>query len=151
MQLNTTARTGMTLMYKQQGFTLIEVMITVVIVGILAAVAVPIYSDYVVRGKIPDATSALSTKRVQNEQYFQDNRSYVGAPGCTADTTTSKYFSFSCSPAATATSYTIRADGVGSMTGFAFTIDEANNKETPAVASGWATSTTCWVTSKGGC
>lgn len=138
-------------MSKQQGFTLIEVMITVVIVGILAAIAVPAYMDYVVRGKIPDATSALSTKRVQNEQYFQDNRSYVGAPGCTADTTTSKFFSFSCYPVATATTYTIRADGVGSMASFAFTIDEANNKTTPTVATGWTTSATCWVTSRGGC
>lgn len=136
---------------QQQGFTLIEVMVTVVIVGILAAIAVPIYSDYVVRGKIPDATAALSTKRVQNEQFFQDNRTYVGTPGCSADAVTSKYFTFSCSPAATATSYTIRADGVGTMAGFAFTLDEANNKTTPSVASGWTTSATCWVTSKGGC
>lgn len=151
MQLNTTARTGMTLMYKQQGFTLVEVMVTVVIVGILAAIAVPIYTDYVVRGKIPDATSALLTKRVQNEQFFQDNRSYVGAPGCVADTTSSRYFTFSCNPAETATTYTLRADGVDSMAGFAFTLDEANNKATPSVASGWTASTTCWVSSKGGC
>src|SRR4051812_25565453 len=65
----------------QKGFTLIEVMITVVIVAILAAIAVPNYRDYVTRGRVVEATSALSDTRVKMEQYFQDNRAYPA--GCT--------------------------------------------------------------------
>ena len=94
----------------QAGFTLIEVMITVAIVAILSMVALPSYREYVIRGNIPEATSRLATKQVQMEQFFQDNRTYVGGTGCTADTASSKYFDFSCS-AVTATTFTITAAG----------------------------------------
>jgi len=142
-------------MKAQHGFTLIELMVVVVVVGILAAIAVPSYTAYVVRGKIPDATSNLATKRVQMEQFFQDNRTYVGAPACNADTTTSQYFDFSCSPAATQVSYTLQAAGktaVGknSMAGFTYTINEQNAKATTSVPAGWTASATCWVTKKDG-
>ena len=136
-------------MKTQSGFSLIELMIVVVVVAILGAVAMPAYNDYILRGKIPDATANLATKRVQMEQFFQDNRTYVGAPACTADTTASQYFDFSC-PVQTATTYTIQAAGKSSMAGFIFTITEANVKATTAVPSGWSTNATCWVTKKGG-
>ena len=134
---------------KQLGFTLIELMIVVAIVGILAAVALPAYSDYVTRGKIPEATAALAAKRIQAEQFFQDNRTFVDAPACAADSTTSKYFTFSCT-VASATAYTIQAAGSGSMAGFTYTITQSNVKATTAAPTGWGTSTTCWITKKGG-
>ncbi len=46
------------------GFTLIELMIAVAVVAILAAVALPSYQDYVRRGNIPEATSALGQGRI---------------------------------------------------------------------------------------
>jgi len=135
----------------QTGFTLIEVMITVAIVAILSMVAMPSYRDYVTRGNIPEATSRLATKQVQMEQFFQDNRTYVGGTGCTADTTSSKYFDFSCT-GVTATTFTLTAAGKGSMTGFGYTINQTGAKTTSAMPSGWSTPSpnSCWATKKGG-
>ena len=134
-----------------RGFTLIEVMITVAIVALLASIALPSYRDYVTRGNVPQATARLSTLSVQMEQYFQDNRSYVGAPGCTADTTTSKHFDFSCT-VQTAQAFTLSAVGKGSMAGFSYAITQSNVRSTGAVPTGWALPdpNTCWVTKKGG-
>jgi len=131
------------------GFTLIELMVSVAIIAILSAVAIPQYKDYVNRGRIPDATSGLATKQVQAEQFFQDNRTYSGAPACTADTTSSKYFTFSCS-SASATGFVLRAVGTGAMTGFTYTVNQSGAKATTSVPSGWTASTTCWITKKGG-
>lgn len=135
------------------GFTLIEVMITVAIVAILAAVALPSYRDYVIRGNIPEATSRLATRQVQMEQYFQDNRTYVGGPACTADNTNA-LFNFSCAGAGapTATTYVLSAVGKGSMAGFTFTINQTGAKTTGAVPSGWSAPSpnNCWTTKKGG-
>src|SRR5690606_1858627 len=61
---------------ENRGFTLIELMITVAIIAILAAVAVPSYQDYVRRGKVTEATATLAQFRIKMEQYFQDNQTY---------------------------------------------------------------------------
>ena len=138
------------LVNRRSGFSLIELMVTVAIAGILAAVALPSYSDYVTRGKIPEATSNLAMKRVQMEQYFQDNKTYASAPACTSDTASSQFFTFSCAAAATATAYTLQAVGTGTMTGFTYTVDQSNTKVTSAVPTGWTANATCWITKKGG-
>ena len=138
------------------GFTLIEIMVVIAIIGILAALAVPAYGDYVTRGRIPDATSNLASKRVLMEQFFQDNHSYLSGVACPAtvapDTTSSKYFDFGCT--ATTSAFTITATGKSTMSGFVYTIDESNTK-TSTIASpannNWiASNTTCWITNTGG-
>jgi len=125
-------------------------MVVVAIVGILAAVALPAYSDYVTRGKIPDATSILATKRVQLEQFFQDNRTYENAPACADDSTSSLHFNFSCT-VQSATAFTLQAAGKNTMAGFTYTIDQGATKASTITASGWAAeSTVCWISRKGG-
>lgn len=137
-----------------QGFTLVEVMIVVAIIAILAGVAVPAYNDYITRGRIPEATTQLAARQVRMEQWFQDNRSYVGAPAATCpaapDTATSRFFDFTCVVGANA--YTLTATGKAGMVGFGFTIDQANNRVTTAVPAGWIVPApnTCWVARKGG-
>ncbi len=135
-------------MRSNAGFTLIEIMIVVAIVAVLAAIAMPAYSDYVMRGRLSDAHAGLMTKRVELEQFFQDNRTYVGYD-CTSDGTAN--FSFSCTTQ-TATAYTLQADGVGgtSVDDFIFTLDEANARATTSVPAGWTATATCWVIKKNG-
>ena len=137
---------------RSTGFTLVELMIVVAIIGILAAVAVPQYSDYVIRSKVPDATARLATLQVQLEQFYQDNRTYANAPGCSSDATTSKYYTFSCTTN-DATTYVLQAAGKGSMAAFTYTVNQIGAKTTTVgtgAPSGWTGSTTCWITNKGG-
>jgi type IV pilus assembly protein PilE len=139
---------------RQPGFTLVELMVTVAIAAILAAVAVPSYTDYVKRGRISQATNNLSSMRVKLEQYYQDNRTFVGgcAAGTVAPLPANDDFTYSC-PVLTDTTFTVQATGVGgnSMAGFTYTIDHLNSKATTALPSGWGTvPATCWVIKKGG-
>jgi type IV pilus assembly protein PilE len=131
------------------GFTLMELMIVVAVIGILAAIGFPSYNDYVTRSKIAEATSALSDGRIKMEQFFQDNRRYD--PGVAPAATT--YFTYALSPAPTLTTYTLTATGIGSMAGFVYTINQNNAKQTTAAPAGWAAAAmpaNCWITKKGG-
>ena len=121
-------------MNREKGLTLIELLIVTAVAAILAAFAIPRYSDYVQRGKITEAANNLADMRVTAEQFFQDNRTYTGFP-CTAPTG-ARYFTYTC-PTLTATTYTIRADGVAGegMGGFGYTITHTNAKSRPTLAS----------------
>ncbi|WP_028101223.1 type IV pilin protein [Pseudoduganella violaceinigra] len=141
---------------RQSGVTLIELMVTLAIIAILTAIAVPQYSDYSKRGKIPQATNTLATMRVKLEQYYQDNRTYIGA--CANNTVAplppADDFTYAC-PTLTATTFTVTATGTGGMTDFNYSIDESNAKKTTKLPTGWGPTSgtmpiTCWVRKKGG-
>jgi len=63
------------------GFTLIELMIAVVIVGILATIAFPSYQDYMRKGRRSAAQSFLIDVAARQQQYLIDARSYAGGAG----------------------------------------------------------------------
>jgi type IV pilus assembly protein PilE len=132
---------------RQAGFTLIEVMIVVAIIGILAAVALPAYDDYVIRARLTEATDALSTLRAEKEQFYQDNRSYQRSP-CRMDL---QSFAITCDPAETDSTYTIVATGSGKMAGFIYTINQAGVRATVSTGPRWGsqTSARCWITRRG--
>ncbi|MGD9946414.1 MAG: type IV pilin protein [Burkholderiaceae bacterium] len=137
---------------RQAGFTLIELMIVVAVIGLLAAVAYPSYTVYVTRSALNDGHAALSDWRIRMEQFYFDNRSYRNAGGACgiAAPTATQYFSFTCA-SANANSYTLTATGnSGTTNGFVFTLNQANVRATTATpaAAPWSgrTSTTAWIT-----
>lgn len=137
---------------------MIEVMIVVAIVAILAAVAYPSYRDYIVRGRLVDATNGLTFMRAEMERYFQDNRRYttytVGATTYTAPcaagtaaTRTYGNFLVSCSAVA-ANTFTLQAVSTTAPTnGFTFTVNQLDVRSTTA-PTGW-NSGACWLIRKG--
>lgn len=142
-------------MLRAAGFTLIEVMVTVAIVAILAAVALPSYRDYVLRGQLVDGTNGLAALRADMERFYQDNRSYLKTgtfvPPC-SKTNVAGYFTLSCttSPAATSTTYTLQAVGSGPTAGFTFMVDQLGVQSTTITGvSGWTGCDKAWVTRRG--
>jgi type IV pilus assembly protein PilE len=144
-------------MKRSRGFSLIELLTVVAIIGIIAAFALPAYKDYVTRGKLVEAFTGLSDLRVRMEQYFQDNRKYNSGTttSCGATLPTSRYFDFTCTTGADpAQTYSAQATGKTSegMSGFAFTVTDANVKTSSITASGWSNPSTnnCWARTKDG-
>jgi type IV pilus assembly protein PilE len=133
-------------MGQARGFTLIELMIAIAVIGILSAIAYPSYTDYVRRGQLAEAFANLSDFRVRMEQYYQDNRSYANGANCGAAAVpggNAKYFTYACALNTTAgapagQSYTVTATGASSNTaGFTYTINERNVKSTVTVSPAW--------------
>lgn len=129
------------------GFTLIELMIVVVIVGILSAIALPAYQDYVRKSRRAEAISLLLDLQLTEEKYRANNPNYASTLSSMGVTST--YVSGQVDPAyytfgivATTNSYTITATPQGTQTSdkqygtacSSLTIDQSNTK----------TPTDCW-------
>ena len=135
------------------GFTLIEVLISTAIIGILSALAFPAYTDHVRRGHAAEAAAALATLRVSLEQYYQDNRRYGAGGGCGVTLPSTREFSYRCKTATDGQGFLVVAtgDSARGMGDFIYTIDHAGLRRTTGLPPGWgSTPRDCWVGSKGG-
>lgn len=140
-------------------------MIVVAIIGILAAVAIPSYNDYVRRGQLPEAFNQLADYRTKMEQYYQDNRNYGTPAACAADATANAWhdftpsnakFTYSCATGTrtgdtTQQSYTLTATGKpGLVFGYEYTIDQDGNRKTTKFK-GATVNQDCWLTKASAC
>lgn len=140
-----------------RGFTLIELMVSVAIVAILAAIAYPSYADYVLRSRLVEPANTLSAMRASMEQYYQDNRTYSNASSTIVSPCDStklpalKDFKISCAVATTGDSYKITATGISghATDGFVYSVTNTDAKGS-TVSSAWGGGTySCWIMKRG--
>lgn len=130
------------------GFTLIEVLIAIAIVAILTSIALPSYSAYIKRSKVPAGLDALQSYFTRMEQRFQDSGSYVSGTACAITLPTVQNYTLSCTVAGS--TYTATATGTGTLSGYTYTINSSGTRTTTAHPKGLPGSN-CWTIRGGSC
>jgi len=102
----------------QQGFTLIELMIVVAIIGILAAIAIPAYQDYTIRAKVSELILAADNAKTAVTEFAQTNGTLVKAGSGLTIPSTGKYI---------ASTSKVSADGVITVDGQSSTLGTSNS------------------------
>lgn len=122
---------GFSSRHKAAGFTLIELMITVAIVGILASIAIPSYRSYILKSRRAEAMTELTKAQTIIERCYGANFTYMGACSPTSPVTTPTGF-YTITASSGATTYGFTATAVLSQasdtTCATLTLDQANQK-----------------------
>lgn len=126
-----------------RGFTLVEIMITVAIIGILTAVALPAYRSHVTKARLVDAFSGLASVPSAGTTFWDRKYTFDKFDRLPADT---KNFTFKIDEA-TVNSLKVTATGIDQAAGFNYSIDQSGNRSSKT---SWGNSDTCWVDTKEG-
>lgn len=149
-----------------RGFTMIEIMIVVAIIGILASIAFPSYTEYVRKSQVTEAPTILSDMRTKMEQYYLDNRNYgtggkcgpwltpdvavanalaTGNGSCPTSAVCS-YFDYKCVTTGSEQGYNLTATGkTGRAVNHQYTLNQLNVRTTPQFNNTTpATPSQCW-------
>jgi type IV pilus assembly protein PilE len=131
-----------------QGFTMIEVLVVVAIVAILASVALPSYTAYIQRAKVPAGLDALQSYFTRMEQRFQDSGTYsktvAAVTSCAIDPPAPvANYTVTCALSGGGTGYTATATGSGVLSGYTYTINSSGTRVTTAHPKG-APAANCW-------
>lgn len=139
---------------KRNGFSLIELMIVLVIVGIIAGVALPSYLEHIVKARLTEAFDALAVYHIRMEQAYQDAGSYANsANACALTLPATKHFDYQCQLTNSGQGYliTASANGTDNLSGYSYTIDQSGTRSTSAFPSAANLPKACWLTQAGGC
>lgn len=132
---------------RARGFTLIELLIVLAVIGILMAIALPSYNNYMLKGKLAEAITVLSDLQVREEAYYTDNRTYAALTPRTGQT---QYFDATACVTTTVgglanQGYTCTA--TSTALGYSYTVNEAGTKTTVKPD---ASTASCWLKSPDG-
>jgi type IV pilus assembly protein PilE len=131
--------------YRNLGFTLIELMIAVAIIGILAAIAIPAYQGQIIKTRRSDGMSALTSVAQQLERCFSQNGKYTGCPGHGNGTSqASEEGWYSVGIVTTASTYTLTATPQNAQTSDTVCANLTLTQTGAKGISGTGTAANCW-------